>query len=60
MKKTSSVVQEQFFVNGIPIERTISRNGKDLSPDQVKKQDERVMKETLKYSNAGHGEEENR
>jgi len=51
VKKTSSVVQEQFFVNGIPIERTISRNGKDLSPDQVKKQDERVMKETLKYSN---------
>ena len=51
VKKTSTVVQEQFFVNGIPIERTISKNGRDLSPDQVRKQDERVMKETLKYSN---------
>jgi hypothetical protein len=51
VKKTKSEVDEQFFVNGIPIERVLSRNGKDLSPDQVKQQNERVMKETLKYSN---------
>jgi hypothetical protein len=51
VKKTKSEVDEQFFVNGIPIERTLSKDGRDLSPDQVKKEDERVMKETVKYSN---------
>lgn len=51
VKKTVSEVKEQFFVNGIAIERTIQKNGKDLSPDELKKQDDRVMKETLKYSN---------
>lgn len=51
VKKTKSEVDEQFFVNGIPIERTLSKDGRDLSPDQTKKENERVMKETLKYSN---------
>lgn len=51
VKKTKSEVDEQFFVNGIPIERTLSKDGKDLSPDQLKKEDERVMRETVKYSN---------
>ncbi len=51
VKKHETEVDEQFFVNGIPIQRELSKDGKDLTPDQVKKQDERVMKETLKYSN---------
>jgi hypothetical protein len=51
VKKTTTTVKEQFFVNGIPIERTLSKNGKDLTPDEVKKQDDRVMKEAVKYSN---------
>ncbi|HEV2133242.1 MAG TPA: hypothetical protein VGR47_03180 [Terracidiphilus sp.] len=51
VKKTKSEVDEQFFVNGIPIERTLSKDGKDLSPDQAKKENDRVMKETVKYSN---------
>lgn len=51
VKKTKSEVSEQFFVNGIPIERTLSKDGKNLSPDQAKKEDERVMKETVRYSN---------
>ena len=50
-KKNTTEVQDQFFVNGIAIERTFQKNGKDLSPDETKKEDERVMKETLKYSN---------
>jgi len=58
VKKTTSEVKEQFFVNGIPIERTISKNGQDLSPDEVKKQDEKVMKETLKYSNQAAAQKE--
>lgn len=51
VKKIKSEVDEQFFVNGIPVERTLAKNGRELSPDQVKKEDERVMKETVKYSN---------
>jgi hypothetical protein len=51
VKKTRSEVDEQFFVNGVPIERTLSKDGRELSPDQAKKEDERVMKETVKYSN---------
>lgn len=44
-------VKEQFYVNGIQVERTLSKNGKDLTPEQTRKEDERVMKETVKYSN---------
>jgi hypothetical protein len=51
LKKATTTVKELFFVNGIPIERLLSKNGKDLSPDEVKKQDQRVMKEAVKYSN---------
>jgi len=51
VKKNTTEEDEQFFVNGIPIERTIAKNGQDLSPGETKKQDEKVMKETLKYAN---------
>jgi hypothetical protein len=51
IKKTKSEVDEQFFVNGIPIQRALSKDGRDLSPDQARKENERVMKETVKYSN---------
>jgi hypothetical protein len=44
-------VKEQFYVNGVQVERTLSKNGKDLTPEQTRKEDERVMKETVKYSN---------
>ena len=50
VKRNNVEVKEQFFVNGVPISRTLSKNGKDLTSDQVHKEDERVMKETLKYS----------
>jgi hypothetical protein len=44
-------VKEQFYVNGVQVERTLSKNGKDLTPEQTRKEDERVMKQTVKYSN---------
>ena len=50
-QKTETEVMDQFYVNGIEINRTIQKNGKNLTPEQTKKEDERVMKETLKYSN---------
>jgi hypothetical protein len=50
-KKNTTEVMDLFFVNGIPIERTLRKTGKDLTPEETRKEDERVMKETLKYSN---------
>lgn len=58
VKKSTNEVKDQFFVNGIPIERTISKNGSELSAGETKKQDERVMKETLKYSNQASAQKE--
>jgi hypothetical protein len=57
-KKNNTEVKDQFFVNGIAIERTLQKNGKDLTPEEIKKEDERVMKETLKYSNQATAQKE--
>lgn len=57
-KKDTSVVSDLFFVNGIPVERTLQKDGKDLSADDQRKQDDRVMKETLKYSNQANAQKE--
>ena len=58
VKKTVTEVKDQFFVNGIPIERTLQKDGKGLSADETRKEDERVMKETLKYSNQATAQKE--
>lgn len=58
VKKTTTEVKDQFFVNGIPIERTLSRNGKELTADETRKEDGRVMKETVKYSNEATAKKE--
>jgi len=57
-KKNTTEVMDQFFVNGIAIERTLRKNGKDLTPEQTKKEDERVLKETVKYSNQATAKKE--
>ncbi|MGB8028152.1 MAG: hypothetical protein WCF30_00685 [Terracidiphilus sp.] len=57
-KKDTTVVSDLFYVNGIPIARTLQRDGKDLSADDQHKQDDRVMKETLKYSNQANAQKE--
>ena len=57
-KKNTTEVKDQFFVNGIAIERTLQKNGKDLTPEETKKEDDRVMKETLKYSNQATAKKE--
>ena len=58
VKKTTLEVKQQFFVNGIAVERTLTKNGKDLTPDETRKEDQRVMKETVKYSNAATAQKE--
>jgi hypothetical protein len=51
VKHSDTEVQDQFYVNGIAVERTLSKNGKELSPEETRKEDDRVMKKTVKYSN---------
>jgi hypothetical protein len=58
LKNETIEVKDQFYVNGQQIERTLSRNGKDLSPKETRKEDERVMKETLKYSDKAKAEKQ--
>ena len=58
IKKNTTEVKEQFFVNGIAVERTLAKNGKDLSPDATRKEDQRVMKEAVKYSNQANAQKE--
>lgn len=58
VKKTTTEVKEQFFVNGIAVERTLSKNGKDLTPEETRKEDQHVMKETVKYSNQANAQKE--
>jgi hypothetical protein len=48
VKKSESEESEIFFVNGHHIERLVKKNGKDLSADEQKKEQERVVKEVNK------------
>lgn len=57
-KKDTTEVADLFYVNGIPVERLLQKNGKDLSADEQHKQDERVMKETVKYTNQANAQKE--
>lgn len=57
-KKQDTTVSEQFFVNGQEIEHTLQKDGKDLTPEQTRKEDARVMKETLKYSDKAKADKE--
>ena len=58
VKRKDIKVIEQFYVNGIEIERLISKNGKELTPEDAKKENERVMKETLKYNDPAQAKKE--
>jgi hypothetical protein len=48
IKKTETEESEIFYVNGHHIERLVKKNGKDLSSDEQKKEQERVAKEVDK------------
>ena len=56
VKKTESEEEEVFFVNSHEIDRTVKKNGKDLSPDEQKKEQERVMKEVDKAQKTPPGQ----
>jgi len=58
VKKSETETREQFYVNGVEIDRTLAKNGKDLSADETKKEDDRVMKKTVKYSDPATAKKE--
>ena len=49
-KKAETKEEEQFFVNGHEVDRTLTKDGKPLEAKAAKKEDERVSKEAKKYS----------
>jgi hypothetical protein len=58
IKKNETETKEQFYVNGVEVDRTLAKNGKDLSSDETKKEDDKVMKKTVKYSDPATAKKE--
>jgi hypothetical protein len=42
VKKTSVTESDHFWVNGVPVRRTTKKDGKDLTPDEIAKENERI------------------
>jgi hypothetical protein len=53
-KKIETEEREVFFVNGNRVQKLVRKDGKDLSPDQARKEEERVNKEVVKVSQPGY------
>jgi hypothetical protein len=49
-KKVETEEHEVFFVKGHEVEKLVRKNGKDLTPDQARKEQDRVNKEVIKIS----------
>ena len=58
IKKQDTTVSEQFYVNGQEIQHTLEKNGKPLTGDAARKEDQRVMKATLKYSDKANADKQ--
>lgn len=56
IKKNESEENDVFFVNGHEIDRKVKKNGKELSADAQKKEQERVEKEVEKASKTPPGQ----
>src|ERR1700722_5952835 len=57
-KKVETEVHEVFFVNGHRVQKLVRKDGKDLTPDQARKEQDRVNKEVLKISQPGYKDPE--
>src|ERR1700753_1418998 len=57
-KKVETEEHEVFFVNGQQIEKLVRKDGKELTPEQANKEQERVNKEVLKISKPGYSNPE--
>ena len=47
-KKSEERVYEIFFIGGVRLQRLVRKDNRDLSPDEIKKEDERLDKEIAK------------
>ena len=47
-KKTTVTEVDHFWINGVPVHRVVKKNGKDLSPDEIAKDNQRIDKEAAK------------
>jgi hypothetical protein len=56
IKKTESEESEIFFVNTHEIDRTVKKNGKELSPEEQKKEQDHVMKDVAKAQKTAPGQ----
>jgi hypothetical protein len=55
VKKTETEEHEVFFVKGHQVEKLVRKDGKSLTPDQARKEQDRVNKEVVKISQQGEG-----
>jgi hypothetical protein len=53
-KKIETEEHEVFFVNGQQVQKLVGKDGKELTPDQARKEQDRVNKEVLKISRPGY------
>jgi hypothetical protein len=53
-KKVETEEHEVFFVNGEQVQKLVRKDGKDLTPEQARKEQDRVNKEVLKISKPGY------
>jgi hypothetical protein len=59
-KKIETEEHEVFFVNGHRVEKLVRKDGKDLTPDQARKEQDRVNKEVVKISQPGYRDPEDK
>jgi hypothetical protein len=55
-KKVETEEHEVFFVNSHQVQKLVRKDGKDLSPDQARKEQDRVNKEVLKITKPGYSD----
>jgi hypothetical protein len=48
LKKTETMEYEVFWANGVPVGRLVKKDGRELSPDEQKKENERIDKDSEK------------
>jgi hypothetical protein len=48
IKKTKITESDHYWVNGVPVRRMLKRDGKDLSPEEIARQDESIDKMAAK------------
>jgi hypothetical protein len=53
-KKVETEEHEVFFVNGERVQKLVRKDGKDLTPDQARKEQDRVNKEVIKITKPGY------